>query len=294
MVLDDLSYGNFFSAPNMRKILSQFWPLSIIALGAVVATRIKGPDLSIGMLMGLSSAIFAVTAKNGNVFMGIILAFVVCCFYGLLNGTVISLLNIPPAILTVVTATQLYFITLWITGSRSMMMEDIVPQAQILRIILFVVSAAIALVALIITNRFPKQKREKKNGFSLKLMVIFGYALVAIIAGIAGFAMISQLGAASTSMGNGWDIYIIFIFAAVQSSKLLKNNLIALGYGLAAALIFTVFRNTIMVYNIFYMWVRAIEATMALMLLCAACAAQGGWRSALGSNLSECEEKSPD
>jgi len=294
IVLASLTSRNYFSAPNIRNIFSQFWVLGIIALGAVVSTRIKGLDLSIGPLMALSTTIFVVASNNGNIFMGIILAFVVCCVYGLLNGTVISLLNVPPPILTLVTAVEMYGITLLVSDATTIRMENAIPPTQLLFITLFIVSAAIALVALLITNRFPREKREKKKGFLPKLKDIFGYTLVAIIAGIAGVALLTRMSVATPNMGSGYELYIIFIFAAVQSSKRLKNNLIALLYGLGAALMITIFRNATMVLNMQLMWQRMLEANMAVMLLCAACAAQGGWRSTLGSNLSECEEKTSD
>ena len=288
------SNSNFLSAMMLRNILLQFCPTGIIALGVVVATRIKGPDLSMGSLMAMTGIIIAASASNGSLFVGIVLAFIVCCFYGLLNGTMISLLNIPSALLTLVTAASMLGAMLLISDYAAIPMSDRITQSNTLFIILFVIAAAIAVVALAITNRRPTLNKEKKNGVIPKLLDIIGYGLVAIIAGISGVAMLSRAGVATASMGTGYELIIIMVFAAVQSSKLLKNNLLALVYGLAVTLILTVYRTTLIFLALTVAWQHLVEANMVLLLLCAACAAQGGWRSVLGSNLSECVEKNSD
>jgi len=122
-------------------------------------------------------------------------------------------------------------------------------------------------------------------------MDMLGYALVAIIAGIAGFAFLRRLGAASLTIGSGFETNIILIFAAIQSSKLLKNNVIALGYGLVVVLILTTYRIAAIGFGMSPFWLNAVEAGLAFQLICAACIAQGGWRSVLHTNLEPIEEK---
>jgi len=63
-ILASLSNINFISLVNLTNVLNQFWLLGIIALGTVVATRIKGPDLSIGQTMALASIIIAMSASD--------------------------------------------------------------------------------------------------------------------------------------------------------------------------------------------------------------------------------------
>ena len=292
ILMANFSNGAYLSAMNLRNILNQYWPYGIFAIGTVVATRIKGPDLSLGPLTALSTLILVTLSNNGSFFAGIVLAFLVCCFVGLFNGTFISLLNIPSVILTLLTAALLFSFSSMITDYSMIPLEQKIEPTQTLFIILFVVSLVIAVVALIVTNRFSAKNKGKKKGFLPRLLDIVGYGLVAVIAGLAGIAMLSRYGASMVTMGAGNEVFLIFVFAAVQSSKLLKNGLSALGYGLLASLMLSVQRNALNFLGVQRGWQSLFETLMTLMLLCAACAAQGGWRSVLGPNLSECEEKS--
>jgi hypothetical protein len=112
-----------------------------------------------------------------------------------------------------------------------------------------------------------------------KLARVLGYVFVAVIAVFAGYAHTVRLGAAVPRVGADLTIPIILIFSAVQSSKLLKNNLVALGYGLVVALILTLSRIAMSIININIYLMQIIQAGMALIMLALAAAAQGGGRS---------------
>jgi len=154
-------------------------------------------------------------------------------------------------------------------------------------IIAFIISVLIALTALLITNRLPLLNIGKNSPIRQKLKDALGYALVAVIAGIAGLSLLGRMGAATVNAGTGYEVFIITVFAAVQSSKLLRNNIAALGYGLLVTLILIMIRNALIFLFVDMPIQTIIEAVIALFMLCVACVAQGGWRSMLNSNLSE-------
>jgi len=122
-------------------------------------------------------------------------------------------------------------------------------------------------------------------------MVILGYGLISVIAGIAGFALLVRLRQASPTFGQGYEINILLVFAAIQSSKLLNNSFAAMGYGLLIMLVLVIIRNALHFMGVIANLHFYVEAFIALVLLCTACAAQGGWRSMLNANLNECEVK---
>ena len=149
----------------------------------------------------------------------------------------------------------------------------------------------IGIAALAINRRLVTQKNNTKSGALSKVMVIVGYGLIAVIAGIAGFALLTQVRASMPSLGQGNEINILIVFAAIQSSKLLKNSFAAMGYGLLIIMMLSVMRNALHFMGVVANLHLYVEAFIALVLLCTACAAQGGWRSVLNANLNECEVK---
>ena len=296
-LLSSDSPGDIFSPDYLFEFLNGFLMMGIIAIGTVAATRIKGPDLSVPTVMALAGVMIAADPS----IVGISLAVLLCLFFGLINGTVISLLNAPSAVVTFITSLLIagvaYNIAIsssdygWVRFERM----DVAP--EILSVIALVVSAGVAFGALAVTKRLMNQKDERKQGVLPKLMDVLGYGLVAIIAVIAGFALINWNGGASSWDGYQYQVYVIIVFAAVKSSRLLKSSMVALAYGFAAALVLSVYWHAVyiarFIIDLSY-WNEVIFAAIALLLFCTACAAQGGWRSMLTPNLSECTETNPE
>ena len=295
-LLIQASFSNivFISLINLTNTLNQFWLYGIIALGTVVVTRIKGPDLSIGQTMALACVIIAMSANEGNLYAGIISAFLICCIYGLFNGILLSFLNIPAVILTLITAALLRGIMFILTDFQPIAIGSMLVNTKTQSITAFIISVLIALTALLITNRLPVLKIGKNSLFRQKLKDALGYAFIAVIAGIAGLSLLGRTGAATANVGSGYEAFIIMVFAAVQCSKLLKNNIAAMGCGLLVTLVFIMIRNALAFLYVDVPMQTVIEAAMALFMLCIACAAQGGWKSMLNSNLSACTEKDTD
>ena len=284
-----ISLTNIASFSLFNLILRQFWPLGIISVGTVAATRIKGPDLSMAAMMGLSSVMIAFAVREGSISAGIVGAIVLCLFFGMLNGALISFLGVPPIVLTIVTAAMMRFGIFTLVSPGPMPLEGLTRPGAVQFFFMLIIAIALALAALAITKRLPVVKDEKKDSFP-KLMNMFGYALVAVISGIAGYAMLRNFNfVMAPPIQDDLVIRIILIFAAVQSSKLLKNNIIALGYGLGVAFIIAM-SNVVSVWlHMSHFFVGAAETGLAIWLICVACAANGGWRSVLNANLETME-----
>jgi len=122
-------------------------------------------------------------------------------------------------------------------------------------------------------------------------MVMFAYVLIAVIAAIAGYAQLMRMGMAFPNMPSPrLEVHLIVIFAAVQSSKLLKNNIIALGYGLLVSIILIMSEYIVWLLDMPFVVNDIVAFGLALQQICIACAANGGWRSLLKVNLESVED----
>jgi len=294
VILASLKSFGFLSPMDITNLFNQFLFFGIIALGTVAATRIKGPDLSIGHTMALAGIIVAMNADEGNLYFVIISAILICCICGLLNGILISFFNIPAVILTLITASLIHNVMFILTEVQPIAIGAKIAISLNQHIPAFFISVLIALAALLITNRLPVLKIGKNSNFLQKVKDALGYVLVAVIAGTAGILMVARSGGVTANKGIGYEPFIIIVFAAVQSSRLLKNNIAALVYGLAVTLMFITTRTALMFLWVDMSMLYVIEAAMTFFMLCITCVAQGGWRSMLSSNLSECTEKDAD
>jgi ribose/xylose/arabinose/galactoside ABC-type transport system permease subunit len=132
---------------NLVNVLSNMWPLLIVAIGQTFVLAIAGIDLSQGSTIALTSVVGAMliaTSANpanldlapiwgtvlteaggplagvpGSVAMGIAAMLVVAVLVGLLNGTAIAVFNMPPFMVTLVTLITISAFSIWMTQSEN-------------------------------------------------------------------------------------------------------------------------------------------------------------------------------
>jgi len=293
VMLEVLQYNRFLTIQNLTNTLNTFLIMGIVALGTVAATRIKGPDLSMGAVMSLTGIITAVVVNESsfnapfNLIIGILIAALICFIVGLLNGVFISLLNTPAIVTTVVTAILLRGIMLLFSDGSPMhlpLLGNLPYGSLLVGVIAFLLAVLFAFIALSAARRLPARRRNE-NTVTQKLADLTGYGFVAVIACIAGLAIFFRFQSAGPAVGSGYDINIIIIFAAIQSSRLLRSNYNAMGYGLFIALMLVVTQNSLNLLNVSHSFQLIVQAIMALLLLGAAGVARGRWASNHNSNL---------
>lgn len=115
---------DFVTMNNFRNILTQASTRIIIALGVGGIIILQGTDLSAGRIVGLSAVISASLLQSSSyayrmypdlpvlpIFLPILLAAAAAGLFGLINGLVISKLNVTPFITTLGTQIIIYGVT---------------------------------------------------------------------------------------------------------------------------------------------------------------------------------------
>jgi ribose transport system permease protein len=96
----------FLSVANIRNVLTQVSVNAVIAIGMSFVILTGGIDLSVGSILAVSGAAAASIMKStGNLFLAIIVALVIGCLIGLINGTLVSKGRIQAFIVTLATMT---------------------------------------------------------------------------------------------------------------------------------------------------------------------------------------------
>jgi ribose transport system permease protein len=107
MVFFALRNDRFISVANARTILIAAAPFALVALGQTIVILTGGIDLSVGSVIAVSamSAAWISVHYPGMVWLGIIAAILAGTLVGLINGVVISRLNVAPFVATLGTLT---------------------------------------------------------------------------------------------------------------------------------------------------------------------------------------------
>ncbi|GAA1643100.1 ABC transporter permease [Georgenia ruanii] len=119
-----LATDTFLTANNLSLILQQSVVIGMLAVGQTLIILTAGIDLSIGALAVLGTILMAKVSLDQGPVGGLVAAVVVLGVLGLVNGTVVAALRLPPFIVTLGMLTVVYAATQLYAGSTTYAVPD--------------------------------------------------------------------------------------------------------------------------------------------------------------------------
>ena len=232
-----ITVPTFRSMRNIMNLAINAAPRVIIALSVSGCLITKGTDLSAGRAVGLSACLAGIMLQKPdapgkvwpdfpvlNVFIVLIIVMVICAIFGLINGIVISYLNVPAFIGTLGMQLIIYGIALVITNSVPIggYRADYitVTQGKIAGIpVLFIYLVIAAAIFWFVYNYTRHGKymyaiggnevAAEVSGVNVKKTKIIIYVTAACMYAIAGFLLGGKSGGTSVNMGQGYELEAI-------------------------------------------------------------------------------------
>ena len=266
-----------FTTWNMENTMQQFCLTGSLSLTALVSMRTGGLDLSVGSVMALSSVILGAVAEN-NVGFGVLLAFIICGALGLMNGVLIMVFHLPAILVTVASSMLIWGIAMWVGNDISVSLPAEWPEMNVLPAALaLIASLGVALLALRVTGGLP---RKNTNTFKKK-KYFWIYGLVAVMGVFAGWAAALCFRTSDTNFGSGSsdEMIILFIFATISASSLLKNNWIALGGALVLAMLWTIHDQAMILLELNPFSMIVSNASWVIIMLTVLTVAKRKWKN---------------
>ena len=267
---------DFFGIRNMSNVFGQLLILGAVACGVAMTSRAKGPDLSMGAVVAITGIIIA--AIGGSWILGLVVALLVCASIGAINGILIVFLRVPALVMTLVVSAILRAVVFLASSGKinqvgrsiALITKLEVAGVQIIPYVIFAV-AFLAAFFVILFSRLgkPLSKREVKDNRSASYFV--AYLLSSIIAFMVGVFYVSRFGAASPVIGTGYEIFILFTFAIITSSRYLDNRGLPAVFAVAATLLYTLLYA--LIYNGLNLrvasqyWLQLIVGAIALVFV---------------------------
>ena len=119
------SISNTFLNPfNISLILQQSVVVGILAVGQTLIILTSGIDLSIGSVAVLGTIVMAQTFDANGPVVALLATFAVCVVLGALNGGLVTVLRLPPFIVTLGTFTAIQAATRLLAGSQTFQVPD--------------------------------------------------------------------------------------------------------------------------------------------------------------------------
>ncbi|MGZ8395273.1 MAG: ABC transporter permease [Rhodoplanes sp.] len=216
-----LANPKFATPGNLANLLVQSTLLTLLALPMTLVIMTEGLDLSIGAVLTLASIALALTVVGtGSAALGVLAGLGVGLGFGLLNGWLVTALNLPPFIATLGTLGIAQGLSLVVTDGQSVVgippAIERVYSSTLLGIPVPIVLAALVygIVHLLLYHtRFGvavfalggNREALRLAGVSDRAMLVGVYALSGLIAGFAALLMTARLNAAHPTAGLGLE-----------------------------------------------------------------------------------------
>jgi galactofuranose transport system permease protein len=250
VVIGGLRYNRFLSEYNIESFLRYNSMFALIALGMAFVIMTGGIDLSVGSVVAFSSVISALVSPYG-VWPALLAAVLASTLLGLINGLIITQLNILPFITTLAMMLAARGAALTIARNQSIgasydsnfitlgqgnwlgfpIPAWIMFAAYILGMILLSYTAFGRHVLALGGN----EEATRLMGLPMNRIKVLVYTLSGALAGLAGVILASQFGAGQPTEGLGWELSAIA--SVVVGGTLLTGGLGTISGTLAGALL---------------------------------------------------------
>ena len=229
IVFGGFRYIGFLSEYNFSTFLRYNSMFGLISLGMCFVIVTGGIDLSVGSVVALGSVVAALLSPHGAL-LAVLGAVAAGALVGVVNGLIITRLNIQPFITTLATLLGARGLALLLANNQGGVGVDAgnavfawlgqgnlfgtqwLPVPGVLMVLAFIVggvvlrSTAFGRHALAIGGGEDASKLMGLNVNRVKLGV---YVLSGALAGLAGLILAAQLGAGQPTEGLGWELSAI-------------------------------------------------------------------------------------
>jgi ribose transport system permease protein len=216
----------FISVANARTILIAAAPFALVALGQTIVILTGGIDLSVGSVIAVSamSAAWISVHYPGMVWLGIIAAILAGTLVGLINGVVISRLNVAPFVATLGTLTAASGFAYVIGGGAPIngLPESFGTIANTrllgLQLPVFFMIAGFAILGVVmryttwglrVYSVGGNRTAAEVAGVNAKNILTSVYVLSGMLAGISGVILASRVISGPPNLGKGYELYAI-------------------------------------------------------------------------------------
>ena len=274
------THKTFLTQTNIFNVLRQSSTNLMLACGMTLVIILGGIDLSVGSIIAMSGVLGAATVVWGGMpeIVGIIVALLSGLLFGLFNGAIIALTNIPPFIVTLASMNVAKGIAYVYSGGKPIRCMTQawkflgagyvgpVPTPVITMTIVFI-------VAIFILNRTRTGRHiyavggnntaAQFSGINTAKVKFFVYSFSGLMAGLAGITIASRLYSGTCTSGDGAEMDAIA--AVVVGGTSMAGGSGRLGGTLIGVLIIGILNNGLNLMGVNSDWQYIIKGAVILL-----------------------------
>ena len=287
LVFFSVASPNFLQTSNILAILQATSVNGVLALAATLVIITGGIDLSVGTLMTFCAVMAGVvlTFMGLPLMFGVVAAIATGALCGLISGTLVAKMKIPPFIATLGMMLILKGLSLVISGTKPIYFNDTPSFPQISTgsligmvfpavpvpngvLILFVLALFIGWVlSKTVLGRYcyalgSNEEAVRLSGVNTDAWKMAIYALAGAICGVAGLLIASRLNSAQPALGLGYELDAIAA-VVIGGTSLAGGRGSVLGT-LIGALIMGVLLNGLRIMSVAQEWQTVVTGLIII------------------------------
>ena len=269
--------GRFFQPFNFSLVLQQVTVIGIVGVAQTLVILTAGIDLSVGAIMVLCSVVMGQLSVNAGVPSPIAISagVLVGVAAGFVNGALVTLVKLPPFIVTLGTLNIFFALNLWYSHSETIRAQDIDATAPLLQAFGAAINVAGArftagsIFMVLLFGLFwyvlnwtawgrhvhalgDDPDAARLAGIQTNHTLISVYVLAGVICALAGWVLIGRIGSVSPQAGQTANLDSIT--AVVIGGTSLFGGRGSIVGTLIGALIVGVFRNGLALSGVDVLW----------------------------------------
>jgi len=217
---------HFLELNTILNIITQGTYAAIIGFGMTFAITSGGFDLSVEAVMGLTSVFLAILIPVVGIPLAIVISLVIASSVGLVNGLIITKLDVNPFITTLAMMTIIRGVSLLVAGGRQIVISEksfmMIGTGKLLGIpVPIYITMVLFIIFYLILYHTPfgrhvsavgsNENSSRISGLNVNLVKIAVFILVSFTAGVAGTIRTSQTLIGIPTMAPGFVLDVIAV-----------------------------------------------------------------------------------
>ncbi|MFV0414480.1 MAG: zinc-ribbon domain-containing protein [Oscillospiraceae bacterium] len=230
---------NFFMAVNLSNVFLQFFMVLPLAVAVAITTATLGPDFSVSFTASFCSFWAVSLINNGSLLAGLAAALLVGTLVGLVNGFFIYFLRLPSIMVTLLTGSILNAFSILLSESTAIPLEFRVafPLLPVFAAVsLLVLAGGFVYVFFAVSQKGEAPAKPGPVNF-------WAYPLAGAFAALGGVMFLMRIATFAPSSNALPYTVLLLLWAALCSSKLLRNRFAPVLYVSFCFLAVTVLNN---------------------------------------------------
>lgn len=277
-ILFALLSPNFLSAGNAVNILRQASINIVLATGMTFVILTGGIDLSVGSILAVSAVVAVLVSLLPAIgWLAVPAALLTGLLLGLVNGALITFLNVPPFIVTLGTLTALRGAAFLVANGTTVINRDLnfawignsyvgpLPWLVIIALLTVVVSWFVLRQTVLGVQIYAvggNERAARLTGIKVNRVLLFVYGISGLLSGLAGIMSSSRLYSATGLLGQGYELDAIA--AVILGGTSFTGGIGTIVGTLFGALIIAVLNNGLTLLNMSYFWQLVVKGLVII------------------------------